>query len=119
MFEITFVDHDDPFYQLSNLPVFKMRCRTFEYSSEALDTGVTAIDNIETSETLDALQYQFELESETEAGTNYLITEDGDFIVQEEYNVDTIDTSADNTFFETQGDSILDFSEVNPFGEVT
>ena len=84
-----------------------------------MDTGVTAIDNIETSETLDALQYQFELESETEAGTNYLITEDGDFIVQEEYNVDTIDTSADNTFFETQGDSILDFSEVNPFGEVT
>ena len=119
LFEISFVDHDDPFYQLSNLPVFKMRCRTFEYSSEALDTGVTAIDNIETSETLDALQYQFELESETEAGTNYLITEDGDFIVQEEYNVDTIDTSADNTFFETQGDSILDFSEVNPFGEVT
>ena len=119
LFEISFVDHDDPFYQLSNLPVFKMRCRTFEYSSEALDTGVTAIDNIETSETLDALQYQFELESETEAGTNYLITEDGDFIVQEDYNVDTIDTSADNTFFETQGDSILDFSEVNPFGEVT
>ena len=119
LFEISFVDHDDPFYQLSNLPVFKMRCRTFEYSSEALDTGVTAIDNIETSETLDALQYQFELESETEAGTNYLITEDGDFIVQEDYNLDTIDTSADNTFFETQGDSILDFSEVNPFGEVT
>ena len=119
LFEISFVDHDDPFHQIQNLPVFKMRCRTFEYSSEALDTGVTAIDNIETSETLDALQYQFELESETEAGTNYLITEDGDFIVQEDYNLDTIDTSADNTFFETQGDSILDFSEVNPFGEVT
>ena len=80
----------------------------FEYSSEALDTGVTAIDNIETGETLDALQYQFELESETEAGTNYLITEDGDFIVQEDYNLDTIDID-DNTFFETQGDSILDF----------
>ena len=119
LFEISFVDHDDPFYQLSNLPVFKMRCRTFEYSSEALDTGVTAIDNIETSETLDALQYQFELESETEAGTNYLITEDGDFIVQEDYNIDIIDTSSDSEYFETQGDSILDFTERNPFGEVT
>ena len=119
LFEISFVDHDDPFYQIQNLPVFKMRCRTFEYSSERLDTGVTAIDNIETNESLDALQYQFVLEIGTDSGTNYLLTEDGDFIVQEDYNVDTIDTSADNTFFETQGDSILDFSEVNPFGEVT
>ena len=66
-----------------------------------------------------SLQYQFVLETGTDSGTNYLLTEDGDFIVQEDYNVDTIDTSADNTFFETQGDSILDFSEVNPFGEVT
>ena len=119
LFEISFVDHDDPFYQIQNLPVFKMRCRTFEYSSERLDTGVTAIDNIETNESLDALQYQLVLETGTDSGTNYLLTEDGDFIVQEDYNVDTIDTSADNTFFETQGDSILDFSEVNPFGEVT
>ena len=119
LFEISFVDHDDPFYQIQNLPVFKMRCRTFEYSSERLDTGITAIDNIETNESLDALQYQFVLETGTDSGTNYLLTEDGDFIVQEDYNVDTIDTSADNTFFETQGDSILDFSEVNPFGEVT
>ena len=87
------MDHDDPFYQIQNLPVFKMRCRTFEYSSERLDTGVTAIDNIETNESLDALQYQFVLETGTDSGTNYLLTEDGDFIVQEDYNVDTIDTS--------------------------
>ena len=119
LFEISFVDHDDPFYQLSNLPVFKMRCRTFEYSSEALDTGITEIDAIETSESTDALAYQIVLESGTESGTNYLVTEDGAFIVQEEYNIDTIDTSSDSVYFETQGDSILDFSETNPFGEVT
>ena len=59
------------------------------------------------------------LESGTDSGTNYLIAEDGAFIVQEAYNVDTIDTSSDSEYFETQGDSILDFSERNPFGEVT
>ena len=48
-----------------------------------------------------------------------MITEDGAFIVQEEYNIDTIDTSSDSEYFETQGDSILDFTERNPFGEVT
>ena len=119
LFEISFVDHDDPFYQINNLPVFKMRCRTFEYSSEALDTGITEIDAIETSESTDALAYQIVLESGTESGTNYLVTEDGAFIVQEEYNIDTIDSSSDSVYFETQGDSILDFSETNPFGEVT
>ena len=119
LFEISFVDQDDPFYQIANLPVFKMRCRTFEYSSEALDTGVSEIDAIETSESMDALGYQIVLETATESGTNHLITEDGAFIVQEDYNIDIIDTSSDSEYFETQGDSILDFTERNPFGEVT
>lgn len=119
LFEISFVDHDDPFYQLSNLPVFKLRCRTFEYSHEDMATGLDVVDAIETSQSLDALAYQVVLETATESGTNYLITEDGDWIVSEEYSVSTIDTSSDTSFFETQGDSILDFSEINPFGEVT
>ena len=119
LFEISFVDHDDPFYQIYNLPVFKMRCRTFEYSSEGLNTGISDIDAIETSESTDALGYQIVLETATESGTNHLITEDGAFIVQEDYNIDVIDTSSDSQFFETQGDSILDFTERNPFGEVT
>ena len=118
LFEIGFVDHDDPFYQLANLPVFKMRCRTFEYSHEDMATGLDAIDAIETAQSIDALAYQVTLESGTESGTNYLLTEDGDWIVSEEYSVSTIDTSSDSDFFETQGDSILDFSEMNPFGEV-
>ena len=119
LFEISFVDHDDPFYQLQNLPVFKMRCRTFEYSHEDMATGLDTIDAIETAQSLDALEYQIILEAGTDSGTNYLITEDGDWIVSEAYSVDTVDTSSDSDWFETQGDSILDFSEMNPFGEVT
>ena len=30
-----------------------------------------------------------------------------------------LDSSSDSAWFETQGDSILDFTETNPFGEVT
>ena len=119
LFEISFVDHDDPFYQLQNLPVYKMRCRTFEYSHEDMATGVSAIDDIETAESLDALEYQIILESGTDSGTNYLITEDGDWIVSEAYSVDNVDESSTSDWFETQGDSILDFTERNPFGEVT
>ena len=36
-----------PFYQLSNLPVYKLRCQLFEYTGEDLDTGVDTIDDIE------------------------------------------------------------------------
>lgn len=70
LFEISFVDIDDPFYQIDNLPVYKLYCRTVEYSSERLDTGIDAIDDIETDTTGDALQWQFL--SEQGATTNYV-----------------------------------------------
>ncbi len=47
LFQIQHVEHEQPFYQLSNLPVYKLRATLFEYNDEDLDTGVTAIDNIE------------------------------------------------------------------------
>ena len=59
LFQINFVDHDDPFYQVDNLPVYKLYCSTFEYSSEVLDTGITDIDVIEDKRSVDELQWQF------------------------------------------------------------
>ena len=47
LFQISHVEHEQPFYQLSNLPVYKLRCQLFEYTGEDLDTGVDAIDEIE------------------------------------------------------------------------
>ena len=64
LFEISFVDHDDPFYQIDNLPVYKLYCRTFEYSSEVLDTGIYAIDDIETKRSTDASGWEFSLENQ-------------------------------------------------------
>lgn len=49
LFQIQFVEHEQPFYQLSNLPVFKLRATLFEYNDEDLDTGVAEIDKIETN----------------------------------------------------------------------
>ena len=47
MFEIKFVEHEDPFYQVGKLFVFKMTCELFEYSQEDFDTGIGDIDIIE------------------------------------------------------------------------
>ena len=59
LFEISFVDVDDPFFQVDNLPVYKLYARTVEYSDERLDTGIDAIDKIETTYTGDELLWQF------------------------------------------------------------
>ena len=47
MFQITHVEHEQPFYQLANLPVFKCRAQLFDYNSEDFDTGVEEIQDIE------------------------------------------------------------------------
>lgn len=47
LFQITHVEHEQPFYQLNNLPVFKLRAQLAEYNDENLDTGVGDIDSIE------------------------------------------------------------------------
>ena len=47
IFQINHVEHEQPFYQLSNLPTFKLRAQLFEYNDEDLDTGVAVIDDIE------------------------------------------------------------------------
>lgn len=56
LFQIMHVEHEQPFYQLANLPTYKMRCTLFEYSSEDLDTGIASIDNIQA-----AYDYKYEL----------------------------------------------------------
>ena len=47
IFEITKVEDESPFYQLKDLPVFKIRAELFEYNDEDFDTGVQAIDGVE------------------------------------------------------------------------
>jgi hypothetical protein len=48
LFEIKFVQHQDPFYQLGKLYVYKLQVELFQYSSEHIDTGIKAIDDFET-----------------------------------------------------------------------
>ena len=46
--------------------------------------------------------------------------EDGSYVVQEDYIVGDMSTdkTAQNELFDEQDDTILDFSESNPFGDV-
>jgi len=65
MFEIQFVEDEDPFYQIADIPLYKLKCTTFEYSHERLDTGIDAIDTVEDTLSTDQLAHQITLETGT------------------------------------------------------
>ena len=70
MFEIKFVEHEDPFYQVGKLFVFKLRCELFEYSQEDFDTGIGDIDLIE-----DEQAYSLNMTMNNGNATDYLANE--------------------------------------------
>jgi hypothetical protein len=160
MFQVNFVDHDEPFFQLDNNPVYKLRCRLYDYASEELDTGIDDIDAIQDAISTSTSEYQFTMESESavvnainmednsgriihENDTDELVVyEDSDmttsagvlllendadtgnkeYLIQETYIIGDGSSSgiqgAQNELFDSADDTVLDFSESNPFGDV-
>jgi hypothetical protein len=45
LFEIKFVEHEKPFYQLQKTYVYELRCELFRYQDEVVDTGISEIDD--------------------------------------------------------------------------
>jgi hypothetical protein len=65
-FEIMFVEHEQPFYQLSNLPVYKLQCALYEYNDEDFETGVDAIDITQVTQS-----YQITMEYSTSSNNHF------------------------------------------------
>jgi hypothetical protein len=53
LFEINFVQHQTPFYQVGQLYVYQMTVELFRYSSENMDTGIESIDVFESLKSAD------------------------------------------------------------------
>ena len=60
IFEIYKVETETPFYQLSQLPTFRLQCELFEYNDEDFDTDIEGIDDVEEES---AYQYKLVMES--------------------------------------------------------
>jgi hypothetical protein len=117
LYEVKFVEHEAIFYQMGALQTYDLRLELFQYSHEKFDTGVAAIDNIETtySGVMDFTQVLLE------DGTG-LLTEDGGRIVSEQWRLEDTDKGANNEYFTTQTTDVnlnfVDWSESNPFGDL-
>jgi hypothetical protein len=46
LFEIKYVEHEKPFYQLQGLYTYELRCELFRYEDETIDTSIGDIDSI-------------------------------------------------------------------------
>ena len=114
IFEIKYVDFQNPFYQLNQIYVFRLTVELFEYSSEDLDTGITEIDAVETKYSQDMLEYQLLGEN-----GDLILNETNGCIINEAYNT-AVSEPIDNVDFDNLVtlEGILDFSEKNPFGEI-
>ena len=113
MFEVKFVEHEAIFYQMGALQTYDLRCDLFEYSHDAIDTGVAAIDAVEDAFSSNALNFQIL----DEAG-NIFVLEDNSSLVQEGYRLENTDQTANNEFFGASTNiDFIDFSEGNPFSE--
>ena len=89
-FEINFVEHENPFYQLGKLYTYQLQCEVFTYSNEDFVTGDTVIDKIESERKGFSGDITIPLDP---AGI----------------------TAGDNEFFNTN--SVFDFSDNDPFSE--
>ena len=85
-----------------------------QYSSEDIETGVSEIDVIVASQSLDIQDYQILMENNDKFIYEY---EANSYAILESFNTETIDPLAQNDDFELEID-ILDFTDRNPFGEV-
>ena len=84
-YQVQFVDHKAIFFQLGNLPTYKLTCQVFEYSNQIFDTGLTDLD----------AKY-----NELYSGNSVANTD-----------IELVDIQAMNTVIETESDAVVFFTD--------
>ena len=93
LFEINFVEHENPFYQLGKLYTYKLSCEAFSFdASDEIVTGITEIDEVVTQRT-----------STTDDDVTIIDPQDSE-------------ESGDNSVSDFDN-NIFDFTDTDPFSE--
>ena len=98
IFEVKYVQFDQPFFQLGKGYIFEMQCEKFEYSGEDFQTGIPQIDEVAARSEFPTFQFTF-----AEGGT-------GTFTFQEPvkiYDVSGVDYTEIEEFYQLNDDSGL------------
>lgn len=92
LFEIKYVDKKVLFYQFGALQAFDLTCEVYEYNNEMFNTGFDQIDNI---------------------GKLYMRDNANTYPI----SIDQADPLARNDAIQTEANTIIDFTEKDPFSE--
>jgi hypothetical protein len=98
MFVIKYVNNKPIFYQMGALQTYELTCEVFEYSNERLSTGIAEIDALET-------KFSF-------AGNGNTVISNTEF-------ANILGVYETNSEFEREGESIIDWTHIDPFSEGT
>ena len=71
LFEINFVEHENPFYQAGKLFTYRLSCEVFTYSQEDIDTGYSDIDTVEDSIKKFAIEFDLGTRVSASTATNF------------------------------------------------
>jgi hypothetical protein len=111
---IKYVNKTPVFYQMGAIQMYDLVCEMFEYSSEHLNTGIKAIDDLERK-----LGLSLDMYSITTSDGGFLLTQDGNPIIQAGYDFETQagDYFEDNTEIQQEAEGVLDWTQRDPFSE--
>jgi len=111
-FQVKYVNKFEMFYQLGALQTWEVICELFEYSGETINTGIPEIDILQKK--FDSNQYNWSIKNEAGA---FLLDEESNLIVIENSNVDNLFIAADNEEIQSESDTFIDFTSIDPFSE--
>lgn len=111
-FQIKFVNKFEMFYQLGALYTWEVTCEVFEYSSEQLNTGIAAIDSLQTKFDMNQVNWTID----TLDGLP-ILTQDGDYIVLEGADIKKVDPASDNDELQKEALEFVDYTSADPFSE--
>lgn len=115
LYEVKFVDHDVPFYEILKNYVFELKCEKYEFSSERFETGIPDLDNTTTG-------YELTMDNDNnildEDGILNITTESGNDLNVENNKPKTRDKGSQNDILQNESDGLINFDEKNPFGNV-
>lgn len=111
-FQIKFVNQNEMFYQLGSLHSYELTCELFEYSNETFNTGIYDIDKLQTYFSTNLLDYALRADDGTP-----LLTDTGDYLLVDAYNITTIDPNDDSAEVEKEAAVIIDWTPNDPFND--
>lgn len=113
LFEIKFVEDEDPFFPHGMRYNYILTCEKFRYSSEKMLTGNTEIDTTASAVSMDIRFFDYFLED----GDIMLEEESSGHLIQE-FRLEAQSLFANNEHIGIQAGQIIDFSERSPFSEI-